>query len=748
MSVALVSLQLMLVWGVVQFASACYIVARSFPGESIRDSCKSAARRGRSAIASVREHLLQPSERDPMEKKIRQMMVMSRLEVCTNMLPLALFLNTLLLLNVLRRRRLWTVSAWFWYEVPSDVDLAQLRSECFLVMFRHLITLLFCTCPQLRNPTFIRFGFAMVYVRLAIEATVQNGIGFATWVASTAPVRLGASVMLGELATSTYLNVLLSALCYSCHAADWHASFHMYLCAAIWSTIYGIDCARYAQFRAVLEARKSQSVEAAADGLLSQLCDAVVHLGEDLRITQPSPQLAGILLRPCCSGLKTADFLDFFTCGAESERARGFLLRDAPGAAMLHTSLRDSVDAAVPVQLFHVCGQDFDDQIFHVVGVREDAESFRVPPDSRSQHDSLVLAPPAEHTPSDAESVRTLQLEDHRGDLVVYFRLFEAGYPVESCSAGFTLLSGPSTHGTRLLEWVVSTESFLQCVRELGGSVLRTGPVACPRRSVRVRLRPPHLHRLGEELSAEAVLSVLHSGSDADAEPWTAMMELRDTKVVRYRTRSERGQIRPPSKTASVESIEESSDEVDVLEDMDVYIKVLEDGYPVTECSRHFASLVGLPEVEIRLLDLLVDAETFITQAQIVCNSAFRGDFTATWECQSVYLKRPRKGTSHRSSRLRATVKLSVDHNSAALDISEWTVRVKLHDVTKAPRRARTEGPRTGGPPALQASAREGHPDGVGPSGSLRRRQPGTAPAGDHGQRPASPGPAAPLTGS
>jgi hypothetical protein len=41
----------------------------------------------------------------------------------------------------------------------------------------------------------------MVYVRLAIEATVQNDIGFATWVASTAPVRLGASVMLGELAT-------------------------------------------------------------------------------------------------------------------------------------------------------------------------------------------------------------------------------------------------------------------------------------------------------------------------------------------------------------------------------------------------------------------------------------------------------------------------------------------------------------------------------------------------------------------
>lgn len=685
-------------------------------------------------MASVHKAMILPSEQDPLDQKIRQMIVRSRLEVWACMLPLALVMNTLLLLHHLVRNRLWTILVWSWYGVSSDVDMAQLRSPWVLMLLRHLMTVVFRTCPRLSTPACMRVGFCLVYARLIIEASMQSETDFAAWTASTAPVRLGASVMLGELSTATCLNVVLSAVSCWCYTADWHVTFHIYLCGSIWSIIYGIDCARYAQFRAVLEARMSHSVEVAADGLLSRLCDAVVHLGEDLRITQPSPQLAALLLRPSCDGLQSAPFLDLFSCGQESERARGFLRRDAPGADTLHASMRDSNAVVVAVQLFHIRGRDFDDQVFHVVGVREDAESFRMPPEPGPLHASPIVVPPVERAPSEVESVRTLHMESDSGGLAVHFRLFEPGYPVETCSAGFTLLSGPSARGTKLLRWVVSTDSFVECVQELGDSALREGRDLHPRRSVQVRLRPPHVRQVGEELSAEAVLSLFHNGADAEVELWTARMELHDTKVVRRRSRSEKGQFRPPSRRApSVESIEESSHELDVLEDVHAYFRVLEDGYPVTGSSPRFASLVGLPEAGIGMLDLVVDVEAFITQAQTVFNSAYQsGDVTVSQTCKSVGFRRSRAGASHQSCRFHATVELSMDHNSSADDVSKWTAKAKLHDVRKAPRRARPGGP-TGDPTAVQAVAWEKHSDGTGPSCSLQRRRPKADPASDHG---------------
>ncbi|CAK0818309.1 unnamed protein product, partial [Prorocentrum cordatum] len=493
---------------------------------------------------------------------------------------------------------------------------------------------------------------ALVYVRLACEAHMQGTADIAAWMAVTAP------------------------------------------------------------FKAVLEARMSHSVEVAADGLLSQLCDAVVHLGEDLRMTQPSPHLAALLLRPfSCGGMRNVSFLDLFSCSEESERVRGFLLRDIPGADMLHSSMKDSNGVEVTVQLFHICGKDFDDQIFHVVGVREDAESFRMPPPSKDVPEDVPHATPAcsdplaEHSPSDGESVRTLQLESDTMDLAVYFRLFEAGHPVEKCSAGFTVLSGPSALGTRLMEWMVSADSFAERVQELCESALRKGRDLNTERSVQVRLRPPHLHRLHRELSAEAVLSLLHNDADAAVHLWTAKMELYDTKVVRKRGKSEKMhmQFRTLSKRpASVASIEEVSDELDLPEEIDVYFKVLEDGYPVTACCPRFASFVGLPESGFRLLDLFVKPEDFILRAQAVFSAGYHsGDFASSQMCRGVRLKQARKSTGQLSYGFKATVALSMDHNVGVEDANEWTVKARLSDVMKAPRHARSGG--------AQSAALEGH---------------------------------------
>ncbi|CAK0841588.1 unnamed protein product, partial [Prorocentrum cordatum] len=409
MQVALLLFQVILALAVVQSAWTCYLIACSLPKEGIE-----AARRIGELASRMLKTGFMHSETDPQKQKIKQMVVMSRVELFRTLLPLAAGLNTCLLLDYFVRNRLWAVFRWSWYGVPSEVeDAAQHTTTTMVLLIRQFVSTLWLAFPRLQTPSCIRIGIVLVYVRLAFEAHMQCVGDLAVWVAVTAPVRLGASLMLGDVLVTTCLNVSLSTMVFCFHTDGWHLTSQVYTCACIFCVNWAIDCLRYAQCKSVLEARISHSVEVAADGLLSQLCDAVVHLGEDMRITQPSPHLAALLLWPSsCGGMRNVSFLDLFSCSAESERVRGFLLRDTPGADMLHASMKDSNDVDVTAQLFHICGKDFDDQIFHVVGVREDAESFRMPPPPKDALEDVLHASPvcseplAEHAPSDGESAR------------------------------------------------------------------------------------------------------------------------------------------------------------------------------------------------------------------------------------------------------------------------------------------------------------------------------------------------------
>ncbi|CAK0862855.1 unnamed protein product, partial [Prorocentrum cordatum] len=532
-------------WAVVQSVFSGYLVARSLPAGIFCAKRLGDARALCSATLQMLKSMLVLPEKDPLDQKVRHMIVRSRLETFTALLPIALVLNSALLLHDLVRNRRWPVLAGFFSEACIEVGATQL--SCILVLlFRQGLNALFLAKPRLVNPLCIRVGISLVYLRLIVEASTLQEADIPVWLASTAPMRLGASIMLGEISTATCLNVLLSTAICCCYAGDWHVSFHLYLCGVVWGVMYVIDRVRYAQFRAVLEARMSHRVVVAADGLLSRLCDAVVHLGEDFRITKPSPHLATMLHRPSsCGGMGGVLFLDLFQCSEERERVQAFLLRNTPGADALHTSIKDSNDVVVTVQLFHICGRDFDDSFFHVVGVREDEESFRMPPEAPPSHAAPVVAPPGESLAADVESVSTVQLESDSGDLAVYFQLFEAGCPVEKCSAGFTALTGPSAPGARLLEWMVSADSFVQCVQELRDSALRERQGLPLRRSVRVQLRPPHLRSLGMELRAAAVLSLRHNDADAEVQLWTAKVELANATVVRRRARRERAPPQP-----------------------------------------------------------------------------------------------------------------------------------------------------------------------------------------------------------
>ena len=60
--------------------------------------------------------------------------------------------------------------------------------------------------------------------------------------------------------------------------------------------LYVVESSLFERIQALVEARDSERNRNAAARLLSVLCEAVVHLDPEMRITKSCPQLSGLLL--------------------------------------------------------------------------------------------------------------------------------------------------------------------------------------------------------------------------------------------------------------------------------------------------------------------------------------------------------------------------------------------------------------------------------------------------------------------
>ncbi|CAE8733587.1 unnamed protein product, partial [Polarella glacialis] len=115
------------------------------------------------------------------------------------------------------------------------------------------------------------------------------------------------------------------------------------------------DWAITAEARKKVESRTSRNVEATAQSLLSVLCDAVVRLGPDFRIT---PQLAALLLKspgPLCFEGKV--FTD--------------LVHPEDRESIARIRMPDSDGRLLTVQAFHSPFLEMDDRVGHFLGLIE-----------------------------------------------------------------------------------------------------------------------------------------------------------------------------------------------------------------------------------------------------------------------------------------------------------------------------------------------------------------------------------------
>lgn len=493
----------------------------------------------KATVANLRL-LLVDSPQDPLEQKVRELELAGRIQSIKTFLKLVIIGNTAFLIRDFFFEQRWRLVAQCWSSTHSEAETSRGLALWSLVILRQLLPVVYLSSSRLRAPIGLRVGVAILFVRFGFESLLIDSSAYPFWLASILPGRIATCVFLAEIHTTTFMNASLCMLCLRHHAVSSYMTCRIEL-AVCFSTILMIKVLRdmrEAHIRSMLEAKALRSVEATADGLLSRLCDAVVHLGEDLRITQPSPQLATLLLRPPSpEGLQGTHLSDLSASRAESERLLSFIRRDAQdGAGSLHTSFRDSNACAVEVQLYHIQGCDADDHNFHVVGVCEDTGSFRVPPAASASAASQfgrgsspsTAPPPQDSSTASLGSVRSVR---QHADVTVCFRPMGDGYPIERCSEGFAALTGTSPPGARLLSRVRgSPDDFIEEVQKavMAWHVSRD-PRPC--RFSTLRLTPVHAGAgASVELRADVVLSMGHNAGSEDVRSWTVMASLSDVK--------------------------------------------------------------------------------------------------------------------------------------------------------------------------------------------------------------------------
>merc|ERR1712194_936759 len=110
---------------------------------------------------------------------------------------------------------------------------------------------------------------------------------------------------------------------------------------------------RDAEFLARLEAKASRNFESIADGLLSSMCDAVVHLSKDLELSKPCEHLAALLLRSSSDMRVGFPFPNLVLDTMEKDRLSHFLSRPMSETYSICVSFRDAWGMQVKLELFH-----------------------------------------------------------------------------------------------------------------------------------------------------------------------------------------------------------------------------------------------------------------------------------------------------------------------------------------------------------------------------------------------------------
>ncbi|CAK0844748.1 unnamed protein product [Prorocentrum cordatum] len=409
--------------------------------------------------------------------------------------------------------------------------------------------------PRLLTPTIVFLFHVLLYiVVLYLAITAENSVAFL----KASPVRICERIAVSIVHCRPRLTLVLG-LVYTAAVAPVYdpADIRQELIVSllIFAITASVRKSRDAEFLAMLEAKTSRSVESTAGGLLSSVCDAVVHLSHDFLFSKPAAHLATLLLRsPKTMGVGVS-FVDLAFDASEKDRVITFLKQSMSDTSTVHVSLKDSWGMPVNFQLFHAQGINIDDEPIHIVGLKEDSDFLRAPPESELR-DSPVVSPADRFAGISEDSISfsgsfssRVPIGTHSAGMTVHINPGVDGLPILQCSPEFLSLSGPICEGAGLLPWVINKRAFMNWAKVAYNNIMddyEFGDGAKDKKpgmeTFNIRLKLPHMGLTVREISANAVLRLDFAedqGSDVTSSP-RILLVLEDVFCVRRRSSSKR----------------------------------------------------------------------------------------------------------------------------------------------------------------------------------------------------------------
>eukprot|EP00930_Biecheleria_cincta_P022292 TRINITY_DN16292_c0_g1_i1.p1 TRINITY_DN16292_c0_g1~~TRINITY_DN16292_c0_g1_i1.p1 ORF type:complete len:565 (+),score=69.38 TRINITY_DN16292_c0_g1_i1:61-1755(+) len=207
---------------------------------------------------------------------------------------------------------------------------------------------------------------------------------------------------------------------------------------------------------ATVEAKSLRQAEFTARSLLTRLCDAVVRLGPNLRLREPSQDLAALLMKE-----KAPDYFlgDSFVDLVE-EDDREFLMQELSSSGncvrALPVRMRDSCGNSVTMQIFHAPFLDPDDQMAHLLGLCEKSieEGLAEERPRNRRFEAEIRGASNLEDAANSSSITPLKIEPCPLEPGLVAAWVDASdFAVKACSPAFAAIYGMSTEKPCLLDW-------------------------------------------------------------------------------------------------------------------------------------------------------------------------------------------------------------------------------------------------------------------------------------------------------